>query len=50
MLLTGCREQPDVDGERLAAFGGSYGGFMVLGALTVYPDLWAAGVNIVGIK
>jgi dipeptidyl aminopeptidase/acylaminoacyl peptidase len=29
--------------------GGSYGGFMVLAALTEYPDLWSAGVDIVGI-
>jgi dipeptidyl aminopeptidase/acylaminoacyl peptidase len=29
--------------------GGSYGGFMVLAAMTEYPDLWAAGVDIVGI-
>src|SRR5947209_7445885 len=29
--------------------GGSYGGFMVLAALTTYPDIWAAGVDIVGI-
>jgi dipeptidyl aminopeptidase/acylaminoacyl peptidase len=35
--------------ERIAVMGGSYGGFMVLAALTEYPDLWAAGVDIVGI-
>jgi dipeptidyl aminopeptidase/acylaminoacyl peptidase len=29
--------------------GGSYGGFMVLAALTEYPELWTAGVDIVGI-
>ena len=29
--------------------GGSYGGFMVLASLTEYPDLWAAGVDVVGI-
>ena len=39
----------DVDGDRIVAMGGSYGGFMVLAALTEYPDLWAAGVDIVGI-
>ena len=44
------REQPGVDGERLVVFGGSYGGFMVLSALCTYPDLWAAGANIVGIS
>jgi dipeptidyl aminopeptidase/acylaminoacyl peptidase len=35
--------------ERIAVMGGSYGGYMVLAALTEYPDLWAAGVDIVGI-
>ncbi len=35
--------------ERIAVMGGSYGGFMVLAALTEYPDLWTAGVDIVGI-
>ena len=34
---------------RIAVMGGSYGGFMVLAALTEYPDLWSAGVDIVGI-
>ena len=37
------------DPRRIAVMGGSYGGFMVLAALTTYPDLWAAGVDIVGI-
>ncbi|MCA9971908.1 MAG: S9 family peptidase, partial [Anaerolineales bacterium] len=40
----------DVDGRRIAVYGGSYGGFMVLSALTTYPELWAAGVDIVGIS
>jgi dipeptidyl aminopeptidase/acylaminoacyl peptidase len=35
--------------QRVAVMGGSYGGFMVLAALTKYPDLWTAGVDIVGI-
>lgn len=44
------KAQPAFDGERIAVYGGSYGGFMVLSALTTYPDLWAAGVDIVGIS
>ncbi|NUB89495.1 S9 family peptidase [Haloterrigena sp. SYSU A121-1] len=43
------QEHPAVDPDRIAAKGGSYGGFMVLAALTEYPDLWAAGVDVVGI-
>ncbi len=37
------------DPEQIAVMGGSYGGFMVLSAITIYPDLWAAAVDIVGI-
>ncbi len=37
------------DPARIAIYGGSYGGFMVLSALTTYPELWAAGVDLVGI-
>jgi dipeptidyl aminopeptidase/acylaminoacyl peptidase len=44
------REQPDVDPERIVVYGGSYGGFMVLSAITTYPELWAAAVDIVGIS
>jgi len=42
-------DRPAVDPDRIAAMGGSYGGFMVLACLTEYPDLWAAGVDVVGI-
>ncbi|MFB6178389.1 MAG: prolyl oligopeptidase family serine peptidase, partial [Halorientalis sp.] len=42
-------DHPSVDPDRIVAKGGSYGGFMVLAALTEYPDLWAAGVDVVGI-
>jgi dipeptidyl aminopeptidase/acylaminoacyl peptidase len=37
------------DPRRVAVMGGSYGGFMVLAAVTTYPDLWAAAIDIVGI-
>ncbi|MGQ3411336.1 S9 family peptidase [Natrinema sp. LN54] len=43
------QDHPAVDPDRIAAKGGSYGGFMVLAALTEYPDLWAAGIDTVGI-
>ena len=42
-------DYPAVDPDRIAVMGGSYGGFMTLAALTEFPDLWAAGVDIVGI-
>ncbi|MHA2386622.1 MAG: alpha/beta hydrolase family protein, partial [Candidatus Thorarchaeota archaeon] len=40
----------DIDGESLVIYGGSYGGFAVLSAMTEHPDLWKAGVDIVGIS
>ena len=43
------RESGIADSRRIAVMGASYGGFMVLSALTAYPDLWAAGVDIVGV-
>ena len=41
--------RPELDEDRVVAKGGSYGGFMVLAALTESPDRWAAGVDAVGI-
>jgi len=42
--------QPEIDSKRIGIIGGSYGGFMVLSALTTYPELWAAAVDVVGIS
>jgi dipeptidyl aminopeptidase/acylaminoacyl peptidase len=38
-----------IDSQKISVMGGSYGGFMTLASLTTYPDLWAAGVDLVGI-
>src|SRR5437588_953510 len=43
------RDTGRADPDRIAVYGASYGGFMVLAALTTYPELWAAGVDLVGI-
>lgn len=43
------RDMKKGDPKRLAVYGGSYGGFMVLAQVTHYPDLWAAGIDVVGI-
>jgi dipeptidyl aminopeptidase/acylaminoacyl peptidase len=37
------------DAARAAVWGGSYGGYMVLAGLAFQRELWAAGVDIVGI-
>lgn len=39
-----------VDKDKIGIMGRSYGGFMVLAAMTHFPEVWAAGVNIVGIS
>ncbi len=39
-----------IDSNNLIIYGGSYGGFAVLSAMTEHPDLWKAGVDIVGIS
>jgi dipeptidyl aminopeptidase/acylaminoacyl peptidase len=39
-----------LDPTRSVLWGGSYGGYMVLAGVTMQPDLWAGGVDIVGIS
>lgn len=39
-----------VDPDKIAIMGGSYGGFATLASLAHHPDVWAAGVDIVGIS
>jgi dipeptidyl aminopeptidase/acylaminoacyl peptidase len=39
-----------VDPERVGIIGGSYGGYMVLAALTFRPDVFAVGVDLFGIS
>lgn len=41
-------EQGIADPERIGIMGGSYGGYATLAGLTFTPDLYAAGVSIVG--
>lgn len=40
----------DLDAERAALHGGSYGGWMVLMGLAHQPERWAAGVDVVGMS
>ena len=49
-LLDWIATQPDLDAQRVAVYGGSYGGYMVLAAMTHYNDRLRAGVDIVGIS
>lgn len=41
--------RPEIDPGRVVVYGGSYGGYMVMAGLTWFPDLYRAGVELVGI-
>ncbi|MFA9391020.1 MAG: prolyl oligopeptidase family serine peptidase [Prolixibacteraceae bacterium] len=43
-------EQGIADPERVAIYGGSYGGYATLAGLCFTPDLYAAGVDYVGVS
>jgi len=49
-LLDWIGTRPELDAERVAVQGGSYGGYMVLAAMTHYDDRLRAGVDVVGIS
>ena len=49
-LLDWIANQPDMDASRVAVFGGSYGGYMVLASAVHYSDRLKAAVDIVGIS
>jgi dipeptidyl aminopeptidase/acylaminoacyl peptidase len=42
-------KQPDFDQERLAVYGGSYGGFATLTCVTRIPELWRCAVDVFGV-
>ena len=43
-------EQGIADPKRVAIYGGSYGGYATLAGLTLTPELYAAGVDYVGVS
>ncbi len=49
-LLDWIDTQPDLDQDRVAVFGGSYGGYMVLASAVHFSDRLKAAVDIVGIS
>ena len=49
-LLDWIAEQPNLDEERVAVYGGSYGGYMVLASSVHYSARLKAAVDIVGIS
>ena len=42
--------QPDLDPDRVAVYGGSYGGYMTLASVAFFPKRVRAGVDVVGIS
>ncbi len=49
-LLDWIAKQPDLDASRIAVFGGSYGGYMVLASSVHFGDKLKAAVDVVGIS
>lgn len=49
-LIEWIEDQPEFDKERIAVFGGSYGGYMVLSSMYNFNDKLKCGVDIVGIS
>jgi dipeptidyl aminopeptidase/acylaminoacyl peptidase len=49
-LLDWIATQPDLDANRVAIHGSSYGGYVVLAAAVHYSDRLRAGVDVVGIS
>lgn len=49
-LLDWVKTQPDLDASRVVVYGQSYGGYMVLAAMTHYSDRLAGGIDRYGIS
>ena len=49
-LLDWIAEQPELDTERVAVAGGSYGGYMTLASMVHFNDRLRAGIDVVGIS
>jgi dipeptidyl aminopeptidase/acylaminoacyl peptidase len=49
-LVEWLKTEGNADSDKIAIMGRSYGGFMVLAAITHYPKLWSAAIDIVGIS
>ena len=49
-LLDWIGTRPDLDANRVIVYGGSYGGYMVLGSMVNFDERLLGGVSIVGIS
>lgn len=49
-LVEWLKKTGEINPKKVAIVGGSYGGFIVLAAASHYPNMWAAGIDIVGMS
>lgn len=49
-FLNWIDQQPDLDAGRVAVYGGSYGGYMVLACMVHFNDRLRCGIDVVGIS
>ncbi len=49
-LLDWIEKQPELDKNRVAVYGGSYGGYMVLASMVHYNNRLTCGIDVVGIS
>jgi dipeptidyl aminopeptidase/acylaminoacyl peptidase len=49
-IIDWIKRDPDLDADRIAVIGGSYGGYMSLACMTHYSDQLRAGIDVVGIS
>jgi dipeptidyl aminopeptidase/acylaminoacyl peptidase len=49
-LLDWIAKQPELDASRVAVYGGSYGGYMVLASMVHFNDRLSCGIDVVGIS
>lgn len=49
-LIDWIEKQDELNKEKIAVYGGSYGGYMVLASMTHFNDRLACGIDVVGIS
>ena len=49
-IISWIARQPDLDRQRIAVTGGSYGGYMSLACMVMFADILRCGIDVVGIS
>jgi dipeptidyl aminopeptidase/acylaminoacyl peptidase len=49
-FVAALQKDAGLDARRFAVTGGSYGGYMTYGAMTLFPQRWRTGLGVVGIS